>query len=260
MKPAITFRSQLGVTLVELLVGLAVGMVILAGAVTLMAKISFSGLENTRSVRLNQQMRAALDFMARDIQRAGYMDSWGAGGADLLAVYTSAVLDEMTAFGLVTLGGACADTDGDTAVECSCIIFSYDLQDDGARDASDVFGFRLNGTAIEGGTSDGGTPPACDGAGTWRDISENSVTVTALTFELEPDDTPDPDWPVGSLPVPIIYEIEGDGDGVCESTEVCSSRRKINVEVEGELTSDAAITASLREQIKLKNDHYYTEP
>ena len=41
-----------GISLVELLVGLAVGSLIVAGALTVFAKISFSGLENTRMVRL----------------------------------------------------------------------------------------------------------------------------------------------------------------------------------------------------------------
>lgn len=226
-----------GLSLVELLIGLAVGSLIVAGALTVFAKISFSGLENVRMVRLNEQLRNTLDVMHREIQRAGYVDAWQPGDV----VFSDLDFVAMGAFGTITLGGACADSDGDGAVECSCILYSYDEDQDGVFDAAtEVFGFRFNGGAVERDT----TAATC-AAGT--DITDGEVTITALSFELDPGST--------------IAEVgNGNGDGTCESGETCLARRKINVLLEGELTADSDFTVRLRDEIKVRNDHYYTMP
>ncbi len=226
-----------GISLVELLVGLAVGSLIVAGALTVFAKISFSGLENVRMVRLNEQLRNTLDVMHREIQRAGYVNAWPPGAVTFSDVDVAA----MGAFGTVTLGGACADDDGDGADECSCILYSYDEDQNGVFDAAtEVFGFRFNGGAVERDT----TAATCVAG---EDITDGEVTITALSFELDPSST--------------ITEVgNGNGDGTCESGETCLARRKINVLLEGELAADDDFTVRLRDEIKVRNDHYYTMP
>lgn len=241
-------RGERGISLVELLVGLAVGSIILAGAIALFAKISFSGLENVRMVRLNEQLRNTLGIISRDIQRAGFVNAWPPGST------TFADLDftAMDGFGAITLGGNCADGDGDGAVECDCIAYSYDEDEDGAFPplgaaggtlGDESFAFRLNANAIERDTVDG----KCAGGAGWQDISDGEVFITALSFELDPTST---NVEVGN----------GNDDDNCETGETCLSRRKINIVLEGQLTSDATFTVRLRDEVKVRNDHYYIEP
>ena len=232
-----------GISLVELLIGLAVGSLIVAGALTVFAKISFSGLENVRMVRLNEQLRNTLGVMRREIQRAGYVDAWPPGST------TPADLDlaAMGDFGTITLGGACADGDGDGAVECTCILYSYDEDGDGAKPVApnvgdEDFGFRFNSGAVERDT----TAATC-AAG--EDITDGEVTITALSFELDPSST-----------IVELNDGVGNDDDACESGEVCLARRKINVLLEGELVADDDFTVRLRDEIKVKNDHYFTMP
>lgn len=225
----------------ELLIGLAVGSLIVAGALTVFAKISFSGLENVRMVRLNEQLRNTLDVMHREIQRAGYVNAWPPGATTFSDVDVAA----MSAFGTVTLGGACADTDGDGADECTCILYSYDADGDGAKpvgaDAGkEDFGFRFNGGAVERDT----TAATCAGG---EDITDGEVTITALSFELDPTST-------------VVEVGDTDGDGTCEVGETCLARRKINIVLEGELAADPSFTIRLRDEIKVRNDHYYIMP
>ncbi|OUS09943.1 hypothetical protein A9Q89_12255 [Gammaproteobacteria bacterium 53_120_T64] len=242
-----------GFSLVELLIGLAVGSLILAGAITVFAKISFSGIENVRMVRLNEQLRSTLGTISREIQRAGYVDAWPAAGG---TSFDDLGFAAMGGFGVISLGGTCADGDGDGAVECDCIAYSYDEDKDGAFPPTgpaggvlgdENFAFRLNANAIERDTVDG----KCAGGVGWADMTDGEVLITALTFELDP----------GSTDVEV-----GDGaavrnnDGVCDVGETCLARRKINIVLEGQLTADAAFTVRLRDAVKVRNDHYYVKP
>lgn len=231
-----------GISLAELLIGLAVGSLIVAGALTVFAKISFSGLENVRMVRLNEQLRSNLDVIRRDLQRAGYVDAWQAGVATTIDDLQVAA---MGTFGTITLGGACADGDGDGALECDCISYSYDRNRDFTQDADEVFAFRRNGTEIERDTIDG----ACAGGAGWQAVTDSEVNIEVLSFELDPSST-----------ITELDDSIGNDDGTCESGEICLARRKINVVLEGSLSADSDFTVRLRDEIKVKNDHFYTMP
>jgi type IV pilus assembly protein PilW len=67
-------HRQSGLSLVELMIGCVLGLFIIAGATTLFV----SNLSNSRRMlveaRMDQDLRAAADLIARDLRRAGY---WG---------------------------------------------------------------------------------------------------------------------------------------------------------------------------------------
>ncbi|MEZ0153238.1 MAG: prepilin-type N-terminal cleavage/methylation domain-containing protein [Candidatus Reddybacter sp.] len=225
--------QQSGFSLVELMVGMTVGLVILAGAITLFAKISFSGLENTRRVQLNEQLRSALNLIHKDIQRAGYVDaSDGATGVADVDVVT------MSLFGSIVIGGA-----------NDCITYSYDFDGNNIQDAGEIFGFRLNGGAIERDTS----AATCGiGGGGWEDFTDSGVTITALTFSDARSSE---------------YEVSRDGNdnGACDSGETCLARRIIDVVISGHVAQEdpndaSTLVVTLRDEIKVKNDRYYTVP
>ena len=69
-----TTAAQRGLSMVELMVGIALGMFLVAGASTLFV----NHLDNSRRLlleaRLNQDLRATADLITRDLRRAGY---WG---------------------------------------------------------------------------------------------------------------------------------------------------------------------------------------
>ena len=83
-------RAMAGVSLVELMVGIAIGLIIVAGGLALLA--NFTG-ENRRlllETRLNQDLRAAMDVVTRDLRRAGYWQAstggmWVEGGPNVPA-------------------------------------------------------------------------------------------------------------------------------------------------------------------------------
>lgn len=78
MTPARSHRPtrprQSGVTLTGIMVGLAVGSLILSGALSVYLMIARGARDNIRQARLEQELRAAMDVMQQDIRRAGYWD------------------------------------------------------------------------------------------------------------------------------------------------------------------------------------------
>ena len=125
--------------------------------------------------------------------------------------------------------------------------YSYDLDEDGVKDdPGELFGFRQNGAVIESGTG-----VDCAGGGSWEAISDTAISIQAngFYFKIDPDDS-------------VNYEIEEGGvnEAGCGAGDVCLARRKIIVAMDAVLSSDNTVTASLRDEVKLKNDRYYTEP
>jgi len=68
-------QKNRGVTLIEMLVGLLVGLVVVAAAGSIYISTFRGQTNNTKLVRLNQDLRAMMDIMARDIRRAGFVTS-----------------------------------------------------------------------------------------------------------------------------------------------------------------------------------------
>lgn len=67
-------QSQVGLTLVELLVGIAIGLLLIVGATSLF----LSNLDSSRRLlleaRLNQNLRSAAELITRDLRRASHWD------------------------------------------------------------------------------------------------------------------------------------------------------------------------------------------
>lgn len=251
-------RFQRGVTLIEVLVGVTVGLIILAGAVTVITNLSFSGLENTRAIRLNHQLRSTLDLIHRDLQRAGYVYIWD---ETVLTSWDDADTDvierSLGVAGVINFGGTATDVDGDGYQEFSCITFTYDANDDGVVDADEdgvydqtdeIFGYRFNGGAVEVGTN-----VTCANNTNWNDITDAGITITALSFEREEFDS------AANTGDSQLFEVKEDGvvEAGCGAGDTCLDRRIIHVVLEGQLATDTSVTVALRDEVKIKNDHYF---
>lgn len=265
-------NKQGGLSLLELLIGITVGLIILAGVIATVSKTSFSGLENVRMIQLDQQLRGAMDFIQRDLQRAGYANAWNPAPADpdpSLLDYLD--VDIISLFGSVTL-------DNCTGTLCKCVLFSYDRDSDGFQgvgsggtagtgqddDNFELYGFRLSNGAIQ--MRVGGDAHEC-GSGTWRGITDASINVTGLTFQHDVN-------AADNIQTYVVYDLDDDsctagancsclanpGDCTCQSGDTCLERRKLNIAIDGELVTDPDITVSIRNQVKIKNDYYYVAP
>ncbi len=66
------FRRDAGFTLVQLMVGMLIGLIVVGGAIALFATMRGGGTETSRQMRLTYHLRAALDLMTREARRSGY--------------------------------------------------------------------------------------------------------------------------------------------------------------------------------------------
>ena len=184
-------NEQRGVTIVELLIGMVVGILVIGGGITVYVNSVQSSNQALRASKLNQEMSSLLLIMSNDIRRAGY---WAT------LVTTEAELNPFNAAGATALtvrNDMTANAVQPPTGQGSCILYSYDAtyvpgNIPGTVDATDLFGFRLNGTTVQmrqTGTVDGtscvgGTCNSCTN-GVWQDVTDaNLVEVTNLTFDL----------------------------------------------------------------------------
>jgi len=286
-----------GLSLIELMVGIAIALILLTGVLTLMLRVSTEGANSVRATKLNQELRGTLDFISRDLQRAGYVDwfdTFDANGDGVLSVaddsytgdndsaaylnildfYASSV-PAINLFGTVSL----FDADGNAcATDCSCILYSYDLNEDGAQGVSsgaganqntanfETFGIQYDADnqAVEMLT---GGPHSC-ASGTWTAITDSNVNITDLSFDLVYVDpaTTDGDSTIysvsggiGSSSAGTSCTVSIGGAYPTESDTVCLQRRKVVITLEGELAADSTVSVQLETDVKLKNDFLQTQ-
>ena len=171
---------QRGVTMIEMMVGILVGLIVLWGISTVYINSARGSRTTTAQNAMNQDMRAVMDIMVGDIRRAGYWQTTVLG------------VNPFTVFGTSDLVINPAG---------NCILYSYDATHRtvaagftnvaGVRDAgTDFFGFRLMNGRIQtlapdstlASTAVGTCANAANGAG-WVDLTdERAINVTGLTM------------------------------------------------------------------------------
>ncbi len=211
-----TVRREAGLSLVELMVGLTLGLILMAAIVSLYVNTVRGSSDTLKMAKLNQDLRAAMSIMVADIRRAGYYSN------------AAADLDQGTNSNPFMQGGNEVNT-----ATAGCILYSYDSQSDGSADANDLFGFRLNNNVIQM-RSGGAGPLSCTGAGnTWEDISSsNSTVISALSF----------------TPTDVVLDV----DGILGPSTL--TKKDILISITGNLAGDAAVARTLTETIRIRND------
>lgn len=157
------FARQRGVGLVELMISLVIGMIVIAGALSMVSSTFGANASQMKMSRLNNELRMAMSSITRDMRRAGH-NSWTI--AQLTAgVYTPS--PQPASVVTVTSGA-------------ESVVMSYDENVDGAYPAAEpteTYSFRFNNNTIEAkiGTAT---------AGSWSAIVDPSVIqITAFTIE-----------------------------------------------------------------------------
>ncbi len=215
-----SIRRAAGISMVELLVGLAVGLFIAAAGVTLMA----GNLRENRSLmlesRLMQDLRTASDIITRDLRRAGY---WaGAADAVLAPIGTPGVANPYVA---VSPSAAPADS--------VSFAFSRDATENHSLDSNEQFGFRLRRGVIEMQL----------GSGNWQALTDAN-TVVVSEFRVTPT-VQDIDL-ASQCPTACAA-----GDANCPPRQQV---RSLAVSIAARSSADAAVQRSLNSSVRLRND------
>jgi len=231
-----TLGRQHGLGLVELLIASAIGLFLLAGLTDFLGRSLTSSGRNFQDARLTQDLNVAMDLITRDLRRAGY-----SGTAQGVTTAAGAAANPFmqpvgtgTSFGGINLS---------QRVERDCILYSYDLSPtaagDGNRDDAENLGFRLRAGAVEAGSN----VTTCDlnQIVGWQQVTDpNLSTITALSFQfLDSADN-------------VIATPFANPSG--PSWVVCT--RMIRVTLTGQLRNTPAVTRTLTQSVRVRNDWY----
>jgi len=164
IKSKVLSNTQRGFTLIELMISMVIGLVILSAVIGIFVSMIKADNDYLKSVRLNQELRAAMSLITRDIRRSG-------------ANRNAAVNSPANPFSVAGTTKISIGNVGPTTG--TSISFSYDV----AADAlTELYGYRLNSTA---GTEriESCTGETVAGCGTWGPVTDESlVKITALSF------------------------------------------------------------------------------
>ena len=222
-------RRKQGLSIVELLVGIAVGLFVLAGA-TMMASNQIS--DNKRlllETQVQQDMRTAMDVIVRDIRRSGFsyhadiLQSVGTPLATQAGYKPAGVMDGSNVL-LYTYSSVAAPADNMTADAGN------------AADSPDFKGFKLEDGVIK----------VQLGLNNWQALTDIGVVrITELTASQ-----------VKSLPINLP---------TCSTAGICPASmpgcanphvvtRYIDLTMEGQAVHDPRVTRTLQTRVRVRND------
>jgi type II secretory pathway component PulJ len=216
-------RRARGLSIVELMVGVAVGLFVLAGAAMVVSNQLSDNKRLLLETQVNQDLRAAMDIIVRDIRRSGYSffaDEIGAVGAPapLPIAYTP------------------AGTDG-----ANLLLYSYsvppfnpgDPPHNRTVDNRDRRGFRLQDNVIQVQLSNGN----------WQALTDANV-VRVTKFDVARVERP--------------RELPTCGAPPCPSANGCGDQRIVTrellLELEGEASHDARVQRRIEATVRVRND------
>lgn len=157
-------RGQSGFSVIELMVGLVIGLFVVGGAIKLF--VDYLGRNRTIALeaRVNQDLRAAADLIARDVRRAGY---WQNAATSVWNSTTSSF--NTNAYRAISVG---------TANGSSQITYAYSKDNNDAVDAAvEARGFQIG--------ADGSLQ--MKQGGNWQSVTDpNTLSIAmAITEHIE---------------------------------------------------------------------------
>lgn len=222
-----------GLSIVELMIGIAIGLFIVAGATLMLTTQLGDNRRLLLEAQIQQDMRAAADMISRDIRRAGYWAQsyrqvWPAAGA-LANPYNRIEPDD------APLGTDSVEYDRSTDEEGRLIGSDDNSVDAEASRPRERVGFRLNDTNQ--------TIDYQVGADNWQALTDKEVLeVTLFQLDMTVRDLP---VPCGAGPTcPVL------GPGGCP---LMLTYRDVTINIAARARHDTAVQRALRDNVRLRN-------
>lgn len=240
MKNDIKFSQ--GFTLIELMVSLVAGLIVIGAVGAFMMSSFRSNTDYVAATRLTQELRNSIDFISRDLRRAGYDEN----ALDYLALPDSAT-KRTSDFSPLLING-------------SCVIYAYD-RTPGEPGLVNRFNGEIRGIrrvvnadgvgVIEFAESAVGLTPACNGA--------------QATYTTYPATCSTGGWCALSDPRVInISELTIDTTGYVNVNGTTAINplqiRDVVVRVRGNLVGDTTVSRSVESSIRIRADCLKSNP
>jgi type IV pilus assembly protein PilW len=210
---------QRGLSLVELMIGLAIGLLITAAGFSLLASQWREHRSTTAAMRLMQDLRSAGDVITRDLRRAGY---WGDPTIALAASAASAAVANPYA----------AFAPASAASDAARFAYSRDAVENHLLDGNEQFGLRLRNGAIE----------LQLGVGNWQALTD-AGTLTVTAFSVQP-----------RVQTVALLEHCARPCPVGATCEPKLELRSLDLSITARATDDATVVRQLNSRVRLRND------
>lgn len=229
-------RSQRGLSLVELMVGITVGLFVVAAAATVVANQLGDNRRLLLETQVQQDLRSTMDIITRQLRRAG-----SATPADVQAGMAASS---------PTAGGAQNPfreiEPASAAATETTFSFYFDASQQGP------YGFKLEGGVVKSlmprTCPSGGSPPAgASACSQWQELTDpNTMEVTA--FSVTPRT-------VSSTPLPCPKLCPA--DPADPTGQYCWPKlvvRSYVVDIQARSKSDPGVQRALRNDVRVRND------
>lgn len=210
--------GELGFTIVELMVGIALALLIAAAATLLLGSSIGENRRLLLEARLTQDLRSAADLVTRQTRRSGYWGTastlglWSAGASVLPNPYAALMPDT---------------GESDTIA----LRYSQDTSENNTVDDNEQVGFRLRNGVIEAQLGDRN----------WQALTDSS-TLVVTRFRVEPR----------------VQTVALEPACACASAPCAAPQvqvRSVDIEIGARATSDASVLRTVRTTVRLRNDH-----
>lgn len=236
MQPTSFLRHQRGLSIIELLIGVAVGLFILGGGLTLFGDYINNNRRLVLETRVNQDMRATADLIARDLRRAGY---WGNSTAGVVTTNNMPVA--------ATSPYAAVNQTSTSPIETT-YWYSQGTEDNALDATTENFGFRLNSGALQ-----------YRQGGNWQTMTDpNTLTITGFTVTPVQRCVALQQYCTGgssSTCAACIATLDANG---CPTTTCATCPfikvRSYDITLQATSATDASVIRSLQESVRVRND------
>ncbi|MDD5267265.1 MAG: prepilin-type N-terminal cleavage/methylation domain-containing protein [Methylococcales bacterium] len=210
---------EAGFTLIELMISIVIGLIVLSAVISMFVTMIKSDNDNLKSIRLNQQLRAAMSLITRDIRRAGFD---GLGATRAAGSYPFS-----TPLSRLTIGN------NDHGNANSCVGFAYDEDKDGIDDGNaERYGYRWD--SVDGAIEIRKSGIACT-VGGWENLTDETL------IELFPET-------IAGVTHPGLEFVE------TFVIEACMYIRQIEITIRGRLRKDNTVARTISEIVKIRNE------
>jgi len=226
---------QRGMSVIELLVGVAVGLIVLTGAIKLMSDTLASNRRLLLETRVNQDLRAAADLIVRDLRRAGY---WNNAVSGMFST-TGSTAPAPNPYRQIELAS-------------NMVRYSFAHDTDDSVDATEWAGYRLHDGVLEFLVS----RDAAGDSEQWQPLTDPKVLrVTTLT--INPPSTPrvvELYTYCACLTRLTCTAADFQASGPYESTRPRMTIRQFDIVLAGEAVHDPAVRREIRQSVRVRND------
>lgn len=214
-------KSQAGVTILELMIGMVVGLIILSGALYVFTNTVISSRDILNSARMNQDLSAIMSIISGDLRRSGH---WIQTASSATSPYTDLGMDL-------------------NVVSSSCVLYNYDEDNSGTIDNDEYGGFRFSSDAVWSRASGASMTSCAVVSESWNRLSDESfMTIDTATSSFTDNS---------------LCLIDNVASVACPSaiggSEVAGVR-EILISISASVNSDTDWQKTVTESVKIRND------